>query len=87
MWVSRSRIVIGRFAGTTDPPVATVVFANCGIRRLTGSLIVSLPSSTSDRMAVLVMAFVCEAMRKMVSVVIRRPASLSLHPTARSYTG
>jgi hypothetical protein len=34
-----------------------------------------------------VIAFVCDAIRKMVSGAIRRPASLSLHPTARSYTG
>ena len=36
--------------------------------------------------AVLVIAFVCDAMRKIVSVVIRRPLSLSDHPNAFSYT-
>ena len=37
--------------------------------------------------AALVIAFVCDAMRKIVSVVIRTRASLSRQPTARSYTG
>src|SRR4030095_16491674 len=62
--VSRAGNVVGRLAVTTDPPAATVVFANCGITRLTGSVSVSLPSSTSDRMAVLVIALVCVAMRE-----------------------
>ena len=82
-------MVIGRFAGTIGATpasvrTATVVFANAGMKRLTGSLRPSLPSSTSDRIATLVIALVCDAMRKIVSVVIRRPASLSLQPTARS---
>ena len=62
----------------------TVVFANAGMKRLAGSFSPILPSSTSDKIATLVIAFVCEAIRKIVSVAIRRPASLSLHPTARS---
>ena len=49
-----------------------------------GSLSASLPSSMSDRMATLVIALVCDAMRKIVSVVISRPASLSAHPNAFS---
>ena len=48
MCVSRSRIVIGRLAGTiVDAAVvlrtATVVFANAGMNRLTGSLSADLP--------------------------------------------
>ena len=39
------------------------------------------------RTAALVIALVCDAMRKIVSVVILRPASLSLQPNACSYTG
>jgi hypothetical protein len=35
-------------------------------------------------MATLVMAFVWDAIRKIVSGDMRRPASLSRHPTARS---
>jgi hypothetical protein len=96
--VRRSRTVIGRLAGTNDTPVpmsgpgpgslrvATVVLANVGTNRLTGSFKPTFPSSTSMRIAALVIAFVCDAMRKMVSVVIRRPASLSRQPNARSYT-
>src|SRR5256886_8769587 len=53
--VSRSRIVIGRVAGLVTRPVslfvATVVCANAGMWRLTGSPIASAPSSTSDRIA------------------------------------
>ena len=71
----RRRVVVRR---------ATVVFAKVGMKWPTGSLRPILPSSTSARMAALVMALVCEAMRKIVSVVMRRPASLSLQPTARS---
>ena len=41
-----------------------------GMKWPTGSLRPILPSSTSARIAVLVMALVCEAMRKMVLVVI-----------------
>ena len=86
--VSRSRMVICRFAGTMVTPVslrtATLVEANAGMKRLTGSLMLIFPSSTSDRIATLVIAFVCEAMRKIVFGVIFRPASLSLHPRARS---
>src|SRR5450759_4125936 len=47
----------------------------------------TLPSSIKARIAVLVMALDCDAIRKMVSVLILRPASLSLQPTARSYAG
>ncbi len=92
MWVSRSRIVIGRFAGTTltgEPATApagggsaTVVFSNAGMNRETGSARPTLPSSTSIITATLVRAFVCEAMRKIVSVFIGRPASTSAFPKA-----
>ena len=86
--VSRSRIVICRFAGTIVPSdpfsVATVVFANAGMERPAGSFRPIFPSSISERIATLVSALVCEAMRKIVSVVIFRPASLSLQPNARS---
>src|ERR1035437_1327303 len=47
----------------------------------------TLPSSIRARIAVLVMALDCDAIRKMVSGLILRPASLSLQPAARSYTG
>ena len=57
------------------------------MERLAGSLRPIFPSSISDRIAVLVSALVCDAIRKIVSVVIFRPASLSLQPNARSYTG
>ena len=81
----QSWIVIGRFAGTilvADPSfTATVVLLNVGMKCPTGSAKPIFPSSTSARIAVLVMAFVCDAIRKTVPVVIRRPASLSLHPT------
>ena len=71
--VSRSRIVIWRLAGTvsTPPPsfaTGTVVFANAGMKRLTGSVSAELalpPCST--RTAALVIALVCDAMRKIVS--------------------
>jgi hypothetical protein len=39
-----------------------------------------LPSSTSASTAALVIALVCEAIRKIVVVVMRRPASLSAQP-------
>ena len=85
VWVSRSRIVIARFAGTAGPPgVVTVVLANPGMKRPAGSLRPICPSSINDRIATLVNAFVCDAMRKIVSVAMRRPASLSLQPNARS---
>jgi hypothetical protein len=51
------------------------------MNRLTGSLSAILPSSTSIRMAVLVMAFDCDAMRKIASAVIGRRASRSIQPT------
>ena len=80
--------MISRLAGTIDTPaslfIATVVLANDGMKRLTGSVNPIVPSSTRVSTATLVIAFDCEAMRKIVSVVMRRPASLSLHPTARS---
>ena len=88
MCVSRSAIVIARRAGTGDAPVApftaTVVFANAGMNRLTGMLGVRRPSSIRARMAALVSALVCEAMRKIESTLMGRFASLSLHPSARS---
>ena len=50
----------------------------------TGVFSASLPSSISERTATLVTALLCDAIRKIVSVVIRRFASLSLQPNARS---
>jgi len=86
VWVSRSLIVMERVAGLTTRPVslfvATVVCAKAGMKRLTGSPSAIFPSSTSDRIATVVMAFVCDAMRNNASLVIRRPASLSSQPTA-----
>src|SRR5262249_12494995 len=86
--VSRSRIVIWRRAGTifvsAPSAVATVVFAKPGMYRLTGSLMPIFPSSYSAMTAVLVIALDCDAMRKIVSVVILRPASLSAQPNALS---
>ena len=88
MCVSRSAIVIARRAGIVEAPAspftATVVFANAGMNRLTGMFGVSRPSSIRARMAALVSALVCEAMRKIESTFIGRFASLSLHPSARS---
>ena len=86
--VSRSAIVIARRAGTVEAPAspftATVVFANVGMNRLTGMFGVRRPSSIRARIAALVSALVCEAMRKIESTFIGRFASLSLHPNARS---
>ena len=86
-------MVIGRFAATVvhvvlfSTRVSTVVCSNVGMYLPARSLTVSLPSSMSCRMATLVNAFDCEAMRNSVSMVILRPASRSDQPTARSYTG
>ncbi len=82
-------MVIWRRAGTVviapfSPATATMVLAYAGMKRLTGSFRPILPSSTSARTPTLVIALVCEAMRKIVSVVIRRFASLSAQPTAFS---
>ena len=86
--VSRSRMVIARLAATTERLVstrtATVVWAKSGMNLLTGSLSETFPSSTSDMMATLVSAFVCDAIRKIASGVMRRLASLSDQPKARS---
>ena len=88
--VSRSRMVMARRAGTMARPVSvrtsTVARANDGRNRLTGVVSDSLPSSSSMSTAVLVIALVCDAKRKMASVDIGRCASRSFHPTARSYT-
>jgi len=88
VWVSRSLIVIARFAWTVVNSVplgtATAVFANVGMYLLAGSLMPSLPSSISDSTTTLVSALDCEAMRKMLPVVILRPASLSAQPNAFS---
>ena len=90
MCVSRSRIVIGRFAGTTltgEPATApggggtaTVVFSKAGMNLETGSARPTFPSSTSIITETLVKAFVWEAMRKIVSVFMARPASTSALP-------
>ena len=86
--VSKSAIVIARRAGTVDAPISsftmTVVLAYAGMNRLTGMFGVRRPSSISARIAALVSAFVCDAMRKIESTIIGRFASLSLHPSARS---
>ena len=74
-------MVMRRLAGTMSIPAAvftaTLVLANVGIKSLTGSVMPSLPSSISASTAALVNALVCDAIRKMVSGVILRPASLS----------
>ena len=87
--VSRSRTVIGRCAGTclTTPrsfAIATLVCAKDGINVPARVVSDSDPSSINCITAVLVSAFVCDAMRKIVSVVMRRPASLSAQPKAFS---
>jgi hypothetical protein len=83
--------VICRFAGTVDtglPGAAlagrgtiTVVLRKAGMYLLTGSFSSSLPSSSRIRAAVVVIAFDCEAMRKIVSVRIGTPLSTSALPT------
>ena len=86
-------MVIGRFAAVVvhvvlcSTRVSTLVFSKVGIHLPARSFTASLPSSMSARMATLVSAFDWEAMRKMVSIVIFWPASLSRQPTARWYTG
>ena len=65
---------------------ATVVFAKVGMMAPARVPRASVPSSTNCMTATLVSALVCEAMRKMVSGVIRRPASLSAQPNAFSYS-
>ena len=62
--------------------VLTIVFSKVGIHLPARSFTVSLPCSMSCRMATLVSALLCEAMRNSVSMVILRPASLSAQPTA-----
>ncbi len=84
--------MIWRFAGTVDtalPGAAlagggtiTVVLRKAGMYLLTGSFSSSLPSSSRIRAAVVVIAFDCEAMRKIVSVFIGTPFSTSALPTA-----
>ena len=51
------------------------------MKRLTGSPSAILPSSTSMRMAVLVIALDCDAMRNIASAVIGRRDSRSIQPT------
>ena len=74
VWVSRSRIVMARRAGTVAIPVSiltvTVVLANPGMNSPTGVVSDRRPSSISDRIATLVSAFDCDAMRKIVSTLI-----------------
>jgi hypothetical protein len=89
VWVSRSRIVIARRAGTIARPVspgtATVVCAYAGMNRETGSESAIAPSSTSIMIATLVTAFDWDAMRKIASMDIGRRASRSAMPTAVTY--
>ena len=73
---------MGRFAATTSYPprpfgCATVVCMNSGRCLPTGSVISSRPSSCSSITPTLASAFVCDAMRKIASVVIGAPDSLS----------
>ena len=81
-------MLIARFAGSvaTCSPffTATVVFAKLGMNSLTGVASVSAPSSIRIRMATLVSALDCDAIRKIESVAILRLLSLSLHPNALS---
>ena len=86
--MSRSRIVTGRFAGTTSYPppargTATVVRWNSGMYLPTGSESSSAPCSCSIIAATLTIALVCEAMRKIVSARIGLCDSRSRSPTAR----
>ena len=84
--------MIGRFAATLVTGVsaaapsgagtATVVVANAGTYRETGSASPTRPSSTSIITATLVIAFVWDAMRKIASFVIARAASTSALPKA-----
>jgi hypothetical protein len=84
--------VIGRFAGTTltgEPGTApagggraTVVFSKAAMYLETGSARPIFPSSTSIITATLVKALVWEAMRKIVSFLMGRPASTSACPKA-----
>ena len=60
----------------------TVVLRKAGMYLLTGSFRSSLPSSTRIIAATVVMAFDCEAMRKIVSVRIGTPFSTSALPSA-----
>ena len=60
----------------------TVVLRKAGMYLLTGSFSSSLPSSTRIKAAVVVMAFDCEAMRKIVSVRIGTAFSTSALPSA-----
>ncbi len=81
-------MLMARFAGSvaTCSPffTATVVFAKVGMNWLTGVASVNAPSSIRIRIATLVIALDCEAMRKIESVAILRLPSLSLQPTAFS---
>ena len=84
--------MIGRAAGTLPAlpavgvPVTggttTVVFANDGMKRDTGSSRCTVPSSTSIMTATLVIALLIEAMRNSVSVVIGTFFSTSRRPAA-----
>ena len=54
------------------------------MNRLTGLVSAIFPSSNRIMIAMLVSAFVCDAIRNIASGVMRRLLSLSAHPTARS---
>ena len=60
----------------------TVVLANDGMNRETGSSRCTRPSSTSIMIATLVIALLIEAMRNSVSVVIGTFFSMSRRPAA-----
>ena len=90
MWVSSSRIVIGSLAGTRPiqwcpcaslESTATVLLANAGMKRETGSSRRTLPSSTSIMTPTLVTALLCEAMRNSVLDRIGEFRSRSAAPT------
>ena len=75
-------MVIGRSAGTVSSSgpsesAITRMSASSGSHFATGSVSASLPSSTSVIAAATVTGLVIEAMRKMVSRCIGRPASTS----------
>ena len=82
-------MVISRAAATVPVPFGsrTRMSLNSGRNLDTGSVSSNRPSSASIRTATLVTGLVIEAIRKMVSSAIGRPAPTSAHPTQRVKTG